>query len=65
MKTKFTIIEGGASKIESLKQKARQLNAQGNQEELGKVISVLDEIWTDDRAAMAFYTQLEQTAPAA
>ena len=65
MAARLTVIEGDLSKIENLKQKARQLNAQGNQPELGKVIMELDEIWTDDHAAMAFYTELEQTGPQA
>jgi hypothetical protein len=47
-------------RIEKLKNEARKYNISGNLAALAKVITQLEEIWDDDEAAMAFYTELEE-----
>lgn len=52
--------------IGRLKQAAREANARGDWARLEKLIALLDRLWVGksaDRAAMAFYSELERTAP--
>lgn len=49
--------------IEKLKDAARKCNANGSHLALDAIIARLEEIWTDDRAAKAFYTELEANVP--
>jgi hypothetical protein len=46
--------------IERVKQIARDANGAGNMVLVGRCIAWLDTHWHNDRAAMAFYTELEQ-----
>jgi len=45
-----------------LKAMARKANELGDWDLLRMIIAELDSVWTDHRAAMAFYTELEQGA---
>lgn len=53
-----------AELIQQLKTEAIALNAMGDQRGLRAVIEHLDRIWHNHKAAYAFYTMLERTAPA-
>lgn len=53
-------IDEQAERIDELKKQAREANDRDDQEALGVILKELDAVWTDDRAAMAFYTSLEQ-----
>lgn len=46
--------------IDELKEMALAANAARDWKSLQTVIEILDDLWLDDRAAMAFYTRLEQ-----
>jgi hypothetical protein len=48
--------------IDELKKMALAANAAGDWKFLETIIEMLDDLWQDDRAAMAFYTQLEMQA---
>jgi hypothetical protein len=48
--------------INALKAMARKANERQESDRLRRVIAELDRVWNDDRAAMAFYTELEQSA---
>ena len=45
-----------------VKAAARAANQAGCYDELGEIIRELERLWTDDHAAMAFYTALEREA---
>lgn len=53
------------TKIEFLKALARKANAEKDWDFLRSVIEQLEVFWKDNHGAMAFYTELEQTALAA
>jgi len=51
-----------ADQITTLKEMARAANKARDYKRLRNIIAKLDRVWHDDRAAMAFYTELEQEA---
>jgi hypothetical protein len=46
--------------IEALKALAHDANKEGDWDLLKRIIDRLEQVWTDDHAAFAFYTELEQ-----
>jgi hypothetical protein len=56
-------IAGLRRDIQAIKTIARNANQHGNQTVLQHAISAPERIWTNDRAAQAFYTQLGQGQP--
>jgi len=47
------------SRIEQLKREAVEATRAGDYQRQGQILQELEDIWMDDRAAMAFYTELE------